>query len=290
MEKLPAFLILILAVTIGTVSEINIPQEPGSAEGGHLMDNKPENLTPVIVKNLGITVTYDNNPYAEGLSNAWGFSCLIRGTEKTILFDTGGNGTILLANMKRLGINPGEIDIVVLSHIHRDHIGGLEKFLEKNRNVTIYLPASFPEAFKNGLRSSGIKIIEVQGATKICEDVYSTGELGTWMKEQSLMIHTDKGIILITGCAHPGIVKIVTKAKELIRDDVLFVMGGFHLGGMHKSELEGIILGFRKLKVKYVGPCHCSGDLTRQMFKKEYHNNYINVGVGIVLCLAEQGE
>ncbi len=287
MGKLSTLFILILAMTIVTVSETNIFNESGGAKGGQVMSNEPEDFSTVTAKNLNITVAYDNNPYKEGLSTGWGFSCLIRGTKKTILFDTGGNGTILLANMRSLGIDPGEIDIIFLSHIHGDHTGGLDKFLEKNKSVTIYLPRSFPEGFKDSLRSSGIKIKEVHGSTKICEDVYSTGELGTWIKEQSLIIHADRGIIVITGCAHPGIVKIVNKAKDLISDDVLLVMGGFHLGSKSKRELEEIIFSFKKSGVKYVGPCHCSGDLARQMFKKEYHDNYINVGVGRMIQFSD---
>ena len=185
--------------------------------------------------------------------------------------------------MKQLRIDPQEIDVVVLSHIHGDHVGGLGRFIEENKNVTIYLPASFPKSFKESLKNTGIKIIEVHGQTKICQGVYSTGELGTWIKEQSLMIHTGRGIMVITGCAHPGIVKIITQAKDFTGNDVLFVTGGFHLGGESKQELEEILLSFRKLKVKYVGPCHCSGDLARQMFKKEYRDDYIGVGVGRII-------
>ena len=100
------------------------------------------------------------------------------------------------------------------------------------------------------------------------------------MKEQSLILHTDKGLILITGCAHPGIVKIIKHTTALIENNVLLVMGGFHLGGKNKAELEKIILKFKESGVRNVGPCHCSGDLARQMFKKEYQNNYMDAGVG----------
>ena len=90
-----------------------------------------------------ITVICDNYPYKEGLNTSWGFSCLIKGLEKTILFDTGVSGTILLANMTKLGIHPEDIDLVVLSHDHDDHVGGLPGFLEKYHDVTVYFPNTF---------------------------------------------------------------------------------------------------------------------------------------------------
>jgi 7,8-dihydropterin-6-yl-methyl-4-(beta-D-ribofuranosyl)aminobenzene 5'-phosphate synthase len=237
------------------------------------------------VRDLVITVVYDNNPYREGLETAWGFSCLIRGTEKTILFDTGGDGSLLLRNMKSMGIDPGQIDLIVLSHIHGDHVGGLRSILEKNPDVIVYLPESFPEDFKEDVKGYGAKVIDVHGPLKICENVYSAGEMGTWIKEQSLIVKTKKGIIVITGCAHPGILEIVKRAKDLIEDDVLLVMGGYHLGGKGKGEIEEIIKGFKKLGVRYVGPCHCTGDKARQLFEKEYQENCNDVGVGKVITM-----
>jgi len=112
------------------------------------------------VENISIAIVYDNNPYKEGLKTAWGFSCVIR-CGRTILFDTGGNGTILLENMEKLGINPKDVDIVVLSHIHNDHVGGLSKFLKINHNVTVYLLRSFPEEFKEEIKGYGVKVVEV---------------------------------------------------------------------------------------------------------------------------------
>ena len=282
MSKIGVLIILIVA--LGTILGLTIFPTHKEGRKGQIVQAE-ENTSTAAVKNLNITVNYDNNPYKERLITAWGFSCVIRGTEKTILFDTGGDGSILLANMEKLGINPKEIDLVVLSHIHGDHVGGLPSFLRKNPKVVVYLPKSFPRGFKEGVKEYGAKIIEVQGPLKICEGVYSTGELGTWIKEQSLIVHTEKGLIVITGCAHPGIVKIVNKAKDLAEDDVLLVMGGFHLGGESKGEIENIISSFRKLGVNYAGPCHCSGDAARQLFKEEYGENFINVGVGRVITM-----
>ena len=246
------------------------------------------------VKNLTITVVYDNNPYKQELETEWGFAAAITGTEKTILFDTGG-GRLLLDNMEKLAIKPDSVDVVVLSHIHGDHTGGLSSFLEKNSNVTVYLPVSFPKKFKDNAGNSGAKIIEVYESEQICENVYSTGQLGKLIKEQSLIIRTDKGLVVITGCAHPGIVNIVNTAKTLMRvpalrgpkDDILLVMGGFHLEWATKGKLEKIISAFKQLGVRYVGPCHCSGQKARSLFEKHFGSNYINIGAGKVITLAD---
>ena len=278
------WVLVILIVVIGTILGVTIFPRHKEGKKGQIVQAE-ENTPTTAAKDLSIIVSYDNNPYKERLTTAWGFSCVIKGTEKIILFDTGGDGSILLANLEKLGINPKEIDLVVLSHIHGDHVGGLPGFLRKNPEVVVYLPKSFPRGFKDGVKECGAKIVEVQEPLKICEGVYSTGELGTWIKEQSLIIHTEKGLIVITGCAHPGIVKIVDKAKVLVKDGVLLVMGGFHLGGEGKGEIEKIVSSFRKLGVSYVGPCHCSGDAARQLFEEEYGENFINIGVGRIVTM-----
>ena len=95
------------------------------------MKHELSHETRTTMHEMAITVIYDNNPYKEGLETAWGFAASITGTEKTILFDTGGDGSILLNNMQKLAIDPNGIDTVVLSHIHPDHTGGLNSFLEK---------------------------------------------------------------------------------------------------------------------------------------------------------------
>lgn len=199
-------------------------QKSGENNKMQVMNNTSENNSTAPVSNLSISVIYDNYTYKEGLSEAWGFSCVVKGAEKTILFDTGEDGSILLSNMNKLGIHTKEIDLVVLSHFHDDHVGGLSSFLEINTDVTVFVPQSFPESFKERVRVYGANIIDVQNPLKICENVYSTGELGTSIIEQSLIIHTDEGLIVITGCAHPGIVKTVEKAKQVVKDQVLFVM------------------------------------------------------------------
>jgi glyoxylase-like metal-dependent hydrolase (beta-lactamase superfamily II) len=104
-------------------------------------------------KGMKITIVYDNNPYDPRLRSDWGFSCLVSFRERAILFDTGGDGGILLENMKKLGIDPKGISTVLLSHIHGDHVGGLPAFLRQNSKVTVYVPGSFPADLK---KKSGI--------------------------------------------------------------------------------------------------------------------------------------
>ena len=278
-------LVVAAVIVIGALLRMTVFANNEEGKREQILRNKSENISAVT--NPSITVIFDNYPYKEGLTTAWGFSCLIRGIEKTILFDTGGDGSILLANMKKLNIDPKEIDLVVFSHIHGDHTGGLQSFLEKNQDVIVYMPESFPEGFKRDAKKYGVTVVEVKEPLKICENVYSTGELGTSIIEQSLIIQTDKGLIVITGCAHPGIVKIVRKAKDVIKDDVLFVMGGFHLSGKSKTELENIIFDFKQLGVRYAAPTHCSGDNARQLFEKEYRENFINIGAGKVITMED---
>lgn len=231
-------------------------------------------------KDLDLTIVYDNNPYNEQLETRWGFSCLVEGLDKTILFDVGGEGSILLRNMDKLKIDPKAIDMIILSHIHYDHIGGLSSFLEKNSEVTVYLPESLPQSVKRTVKEAGAKLIEVRKPLAICKNVYSTGELGSWIKEQSLIINTSKGLVVITGCAHPGVVNIVKKAKDMLRKNVYLVLGGFHLCWMNTWQIKGIVKGLNEQGVKKAAPCHCSGDLARELFKKAYGKDFVLMGAG----------
>ncbi|MCK4428210.1 MAG: MBL fold metallo-hydrolase, partial [candidate division Zixibacteria bacterium] len=94
---------------------------------------------------------------------------------------------------------------------------------------------------------------------------------------------TEKGLVVITGCAHPGIVEILREAKKITNEDIYLVLGGFHLGGVGDSKLRDIIKSFRELGVKKAAPCHCSGDRTRELFKEEYGDDFIANGVGKII-------
>ena len=220
---------------------------------------------------------YDNYQVRSDLKASWGFATVIKTPKDTILFDTGGSSEILLFNMEKLGIDPLSIKKVVISHVHGDHVGGLEGFLERNSNVTVFIPASFPQSIKDMIVNKGAELVEVSGPMEISDSVYSTGELYGPPVEQALIIDSEKGLIVITGCAHPGIVKIVKKAKELLGKEVYLVVGGFH----HPP--VSVVEEFRELGVKKVAPSHCTGDRVREAFKEEYKEDFIEYGVGKII-------
>jgi 7,8-dihydropterin-6-yl-methyl-4-(beta-D-ribofuranosyl)aminobenzene 5'-phosphate synthase len=238
-------------------------------------------------RDLEILVVYDNYSCRSDLETGWGFSCLIRGMEKTILFDTGGSGAVLMRNMEKMAISPEEIDAVVLSHIHGDHTGGLQAFLERKGRVTVYVPGSFPDRFKEAVRSYGAEVVSVREPLSICQDVFSTGEMGTFTIEQSLVLRSKSGLIVITGCAHPGIVKIIEEAKAQVEGEVLLAMGGFHLMGMSMGNLKKVFARFHELGVRYVGPCHCTGETQIKAFQKVYEEHFLKMGVGKVIRIEE---
>jgi 7,8-dihydropterin-6-yl-methyl-4-(beta-D-ribofuranosyl)aminobenzene 5'-phosphate synthase len=254
------------------------------------MSPAEQELSPARVpalNELAVTVVHDNYPCVDSLKTAWGFSALVTGPEKTILFDTGSDGTLLLENMARLQIDPGRIDIVVLSHIHKDHTGGLMGLLRANPRVQVCLPASFPVRFKEAVRGYGATIVEIGGPKEICKDVYTTGVLGRRVKEQALAIRTQRGLVALTGCAHPGIVRIVKRIRLLHEDDIFLVIGGFHLEWVTKWKVEAILAAFRSHGVRYVAPTHCSSDKARQLFQQSYGPGFIDTGVGKTIALTD---
>jgi len=231
-----------------------------------------------------LTIIYDNNAGRAGLTPAWGFACIIRGLDRTILFDTGGDGGILLANMRALGIKPWDIDVIVLSHVHGDHTGGLWDFLRLRGGVPVYMPEGFPPAFAEQIaKRRGVAIV-AGGPTTVCDGAVTTGTMGAGrVEEQGLCVRTADGWILITGCAHPGIAEMVEQAGSVVDGPLHLVIGGFHLGGASRRQIESIIDTFERLNVATAAPCHCSGDKARAMFEQRYGPRYIDAAAGTTL-------
>ena len=176
-----------------------------------------------------------------------------------ILFDTRANGKILLKNMEKLGINVMEIKEIFISHSHWDHTGGIDAILNLNKNVKIYVPESFKLSRKN--------VFPIKNATKIHENVFSTGEL--MGIEQSMIIKKNEKLIILVGCSHPGIKNILMAAKKFGRPYAL--MGGFH--GFDEYEI------LEELSI--VCPIHCTQH--KKEIKLRYPEKYIEGGAGKII-------
>ncbi|MBN1572616.1 MAG: MBL fold metallo-hydrolase [Deltaproteobacteria bacterium] len=238
-------------------------------------------------KDVVITILYDNNPLDDIFQNScgkWGFSCCIFGLDDVIVFDTGADDGLMLRNMKEAGIDPLEIDTVVLSHGHWDHIGGLESLLRANPDVTIYMPASLAEELNEGCVDYGADVIEVTASMEIMEDVHLITGMHGKIDEISMALNTKNGLILVTGCAHAGIDNILEKATDVLDPELLLVaLGGYHTMKMDKEEVKNIISKLKRLGLKYVAPCHCTGEEAMKLFRSAFGDNFIKAGSGLEL-------
>ncbi|MEA1997097.1 MAG: MBL fold metallo-hydrolase [Gemmatimonadota bacterium] len=233
---------------------------------------------------LKLSVVFNNEPFDERLETSWGFGCYIEGLGQTILFDTGGDGEILLSNMKTMGLDSRKVNLVVLSHYHGDHINGLESFLRENHRVTVCMPQSFPDSFQMKAKKIGALVLPVTEPAMLLDRAYSTGEMGPAIIEQSLIIDTPKGLVVVNGCSHPGVVNIVRRAKEMFRGrEILFVIGGFHLGSTPEAEVREIISQLKYMGVRRIAATHCTGDDAIAMFREAWGDNYVEGGVGAVI-------
>ncbi|AKB84329.1 MBL fold metallo-hydrolase [Methanococcoides methylutens] len=213
---------------------------------------------------MKVTIVYDNEakpPFRKG----WGFSCYIETEDRKILFDTGWDGCALRHNLSELNIPVENIDILVLSHQHWDHIGGLPVILNTSRNLEVFVPASFSEKLKKEI-SAHSTLHEVTDRCRICNNVFSTGELGNNPKEQSLMLETAKGIFVITGCAHPGLEAIIGAAAS--EGEVCGIIGGLHDSREYEL-LEGL---------EFIGAGHCTSNI--DTIKSMFPDTFVPIEAG----------
>jgi 7,8-dihydropterin-6-yl-methyl-4-(beta-D-ribofuranosyl)aminobenzene 5'-phosphate synthase len=234
--------------------------------------------TPEVPPPLTLTVLYDNTTAVPGTEADWGFSCLIRGTEKTILLDVGGKHEVLFKNLEVLKVDPKEVQIIALSHAHSDHTGALVPFLIRDEGAEIYAPFDWPEEYLPDLPGT-----TVREPMEICRNVYLTGATGKSPVEQALVLNTEDGLVVVTGCAHPGIVSMVERAKEMLDRPVDLVCGGFHLLNMSDEQVMEIIGQLRALGVQRVGATHCTGEKQIALIREAYGAGFVPLAVGRVL-------
>ena len=267
-----------------------------------------------------ITVLYDAFGKTPNMQKDWGYSVLIEVAGKRILFDTGDNPDILAQNARAKGVDLSKLDFVVMSHRHGDHMGGMSYLLDVNPNVKIYapkenfgiygfdLPGTFyrraeslpseqryydgapPETMRFGSAwpRANIELIDkttvvAPGITLLAlvSDKPTTLEL----KELSLAIDTPEGVVLVVGCSHPGIDRIV-EAATAGNKHIRLIAGGFHLVVAQDDAIAGITRVLHDVhKVDYVAPGHCTGEPTFVALRRAFGDRYLYAGLGTTIAL-----
>ena len=236
-------------------------------------------------RTVKITITFDNYTYLEGFRTLWGFSCFVETDEITFLFDTGSNGRVLLQSMLQLNIDLKKAEALILSHPHWDHIGGVDSVLEVHPEMHLFVPNSLSKHLIHDLNAQtlGVTVID-ESSQQLLPSIYSTGAMGD-IGEQSIVIDTEKGLVVITGCAHPGIEHIAARSIEMLQKPIYLLMGGFHLMYENSARISEVIKTLDELGIQNICPTHCSGDLAISMFKTYFGDRCLQGGIGRVIAI-----
>lgn len=229
---------------------------------------------------MKLYVVFNNHSNNPELLADWGFSALLETKTENILFDTGSNGPILMENMSRLGLKAHEIKKVVISHNHWDHIGGLVEIARKNRGLTVYLTELHKELGET-LKDLGARVIVAKSQIKISDSINTTDVFENSIKELALVCNTSKGKVILTGCSHPGIVKIL----NAIPGPKYLLLGGLHLFRTPIEKLYEISRELEKLRIKFIAPSHCTGEDVIAYFKDYFEKNFLYGGLGAKFSL-----
>jgi 7,8-dihydropterin-6-yl-methyl-4-(beta-D-ribofuranosyl)aminobenzene 5'-phosphate synthase len=120
----------------------------------------------------------------------------------------------------------------------------------------------------------------IEAPSLICPNLYTSGEFDYEIPEEALVIDTKKGLVVLTGCAHPGIISMLGKIKNAFGKNIFMVCGGFHLMDKSDKEMKAIISEMKKLGVVKCGATHCTGEKQIKLFKDDFKENYVELGTG----------
>ncbi len=235
---------------------------------------------PLAGSPITLTILYDNQVGAPRLTNKWGFACLVETSDTTLLFDTGGDAPTLLSNASLLGKDLSSVAHVVLSHLHGDHTGGLQGLLTTGISPTVYMLSSFPYSMRQAA-AARTTLMEIDAPQLLLPGIWTTGGVSGLVDEQALVVETNEGWIVITGCAHPGVEAMVARAVEITEGDIALVIGGFHLGSASPQRIAETIAALKSLDVEAVAPTHCTGDRALAAFAEAYGDAFNAAGAGV---------
>lgn len=231
-----------------------------------------------------ITGIVDNKITNKSLEKDWGFSALIKTNYQTILFDTGNNVDIFAKNINILEPNLKKIDLLFISHDHDDHTGGLEYVLEHYRVGHVAIPSLENKTLFDRVKKYDSNPMEIKSPTSLDHIVHSTGTLGKEIPEQSIIISTSKGIVIVTGCSHSGLDNILKRAQSVFHDEIYLILGGFHFYKKDINEIENSLKDIKnKNKNLSFSPTHCTGDTTKKLLEKNCYDKFLEYGAGSII-------
>lgn len=235
---------------------------------------------------MQLKIIYDNFTPSPDFQAGWGFSCLV---DDRILFDTGEEPEAIFHNLSRLAVDFHKIEAVVISHDHWDHTGGLWALLEKRPGLPVYACPGFSDEFKEKVRELGGQLIVNPAFAPLEASIFVTGEIlgdykGAPLPEQALVIQMPDGLVVITGCSHPGIVSMLQHVQAAFPAfPIRLALGGFHLKDSDVATIQSVIFALKKMVVRQVAPTHCTGEIAQQLFHESFGADYISLHAGKIL-------
>jgi len=231
---------------------------------------------------MRIQVIATGSTRLERFFRQWGVSFIIN---DDTLFDVFGKPSVLRKQFNKLSIDIAKIKNIVISHDDWDHISGLWYVLERNKNITVYICPNFSQDIKNRIKSYNVKTIEVKDFTEITKGIYSTGEMisSSEIYEQSLVLQTSKGIVVVTGCAHQGIINIIEKTIARFKDKIYLLIGGMHLKNLTRKEVDGVVRKLKNYGIESIAPMHCTGRYATYVMEQTFGEKFISIKQGTIV-------
>jgi 7,8-dihydropterin-6-yl-methyl-4-(beta-D-ribofuranosyl)aminobenzene 5'-phosphate synthase len=241
----------------------------------------------VVPNKIEIVVLIENTTSSTGLAAEHGLSLWIDTGDAKVLFDTGASGAFA-DNAEQLGVDLSEADAIVLSHGHPDHSGGLERALDASPNATVYAhPAAEIDPGQH-------RAVFSKDSVEIVPGIRTTGQVPRELAfeesggspipnpdDQSIFFEAAEGLVLLTGCAHSG---LVNTAQHVIRltgnDNIYAVIGGTHLGNVSEERLEQTAAFLRDAQVRHIGLCHCTGERGMAHLKQTLPEAFVQYQTG----------
>jgi 7,8-dihydropterin-6-yl-methyl-4-(beta-D-ribofuranosyl)aminobenzene 5'-phosphate synthase len=234
---------------------------------------------------LQIHILFNNCHAGSILHPGFGFSAWVEFRNRVLVFDTGSDARTLTGNITSLGLEVSRVNDIFISHNHWDHVyglAGLARLLDYQ--VKAFVPASAAEIIQEQI--PGLQVSGIGGFTELYPGIWTTGAMDTTYRdrplaEQALVLETSEGLVIVTGCTHPGLERLVTLVRgHFPGKRTRLLMGGFHLGGKTASEIEAISAFMKQSGVQSVAPSHCTGDLAIEYFRKAWGQNFIQLFLG----------